>query len=453
MDRMPIRFRLLLPFAAAMALVLAGMALLVYVRVGDALLASVNQSLRAQLAEMSGHAEHGSGFTDRDSSAAGVIGQLVLRDGSVVHSTPRGLPLLLPDDQREHVISGSTIRWDARITNLRGDWRLAAEPVETPSGRAALVAAAPLAARDAALDRLARELLLGAPLAFAAAVLAGYFVAAAALRPVEAMRARAAAIGASTPGRRLPVPVARDELSRLASTLNDMLARLESAFEHERRFVADASHELRTPLTMLRMELEVALRHPRPRGELEGALRSAAEETERLSRLADDLLLIARADQGRLPIRRETLESSDVVNAVAKRFAASAETRGRSIRAEAAEPIAVDADRMRLEQALGNLVANALAYGAGDVKLSVDRRNGTVEFHVTDQGPGFDADFMPRAFDRFSRADESRTMGGTGLGLAIVELIAAAHAGRAGVENRAAGGADAWIAIPARRDS
>src|SRR5690242_20980093 len=100
MNHVPIRFRLLLPFAAAMALVLAGMALVVYVRVGDALLASVNQNLHAQLAEMSGHAEQGSGFTDRDSAGAGVIGQLVRRDGTVVHSTPRGLPLLLSENQR-----------------------------------------------------------------------------------------------------------------------------------------------------------------------------------------------------------------------------------------------------------------------------------------------------------------------------------------------------------------
>jgi len=453
MHRLPIRFRLLLPFAAAMAVVLAGMALFLYFRVGGALLATVDQNLRAQLTEMSGHAERGSGFTDRDSAGAGAIGQLVLRDGTVVHSTPRGLPLLLSGTRRGRVLGGQAIRWETGIAGLRGKWRLVAEPVDTPTGRAALVAAAPLAGRDEALDRLARELLIGAPLALAVAILAGYLVAAAALRPVEAMRARAAAIGGTTPGHRLPVPAARDELARLASTLNDMLGRLEAAFEHERRFVADASHELRTPLAMLRTELEVALRHPRSRAELERALHSAAEETERLSRLADDLLLIARADQGQLPVRRERIDSSDVMTAVAARFAPSAEARGRAIRVEPAEPVVVEIDRMQLEQALGNLVANALTYGAGRVDLRVDPRNGTVEFHVTDEGPGFDADFIPRAFDRFSRADEARASGGTGLGLAIVELTAKAHGGGAGVANRASGGADVWIAIPARTNS
>ena len=156
--------------------------------------------------------------------------------------------------------------------------------------------------RDESLERLRRELLLGSPLALLLATIAGYLLAGAALRPVEAMRRKASAISAQTPGSRLPVPSARDEVSRLAETLNDMLERLETAFEHERRFVADASHELRTPLALLRTELELALRHPRSREELEDALRSAAEETERLTALAADLLLIARADQGAVPI-------------------------------------------------------------------------------------------------------------------------------------------------------
>ena len=123
------------------------------------------------------------------------------------------------------------------------------------------------------------------------------------------MRRRAASIGASTPGARLPLPRSRDEISRLAETLNEMLARLESAVEHERRFVDDASHELRTPLALLRGELELALRHPRSKEELEQALRSAADDADRLGRLAEDLLLVARYDQGRLPLRSEPVDA------------------------------------------------------------------------------------------------------------------------------------------------
>ncbi len=187
--------------------------------------------------------------------------------------------------------------------------------------------------REETLKRLFRELLIAGPLALLLASLAGYGLAAAALRPVEAMRRRAAAVTAAAPGR-LPVPPAKDEVSRLATTLNDMLARLQGAFEHERRFVSDASHELRTPLALLRTELELALRRPRSPAELEEALRSAAEETERLSRLAEDLLLIARADQGALPIRREAVPAAEVLAPVAARFTTRTRQLGRSVRTE-----------------------------------------------------------------------------------------------------------------------
>jgi heavy metal sensor kinase len=446
--RLPIRLRLTMPFAAAMALVLVGMAIFLYLRVGSALLASTDQNLRAQLGEMSGHVEQGSSFADRDAAGAPTVGQLVSADGTVVRSSPHGLPALLAAGRRREILAGRTVHWNGRIRGLRDVWRLVGEPVRTPKGGAALVAASSLAARDEALDRLSRELFFGVPLVVALATVGGYLVAAAALRPVDAMRARAADITASTPGQRLPVPEARDELSRLASTLNDMLARLEAAFEHERRFVDDASHELRTPLTMLRTELELALRQKRSRAELEAALQSAAEETEWLSQLAEDLLLIARSDRGHLPVRPAQLDAQEVLTAVAERFDAAAAAHGRRIVVGPHESIAVVADRMRLEQALGNLVANALRYGAGGVDLRATAKDGTVELHVTDEGHGFTPEFIPRAFDRFSRADSARPTGGSGLGLAIVALIAEAHGGTAGVANRASGGADAWITLP-----
>ena len=311
---------------------------------------------------------------------------------------------------------------------------------------AVLVLAQTLGPREDALHRLARELVLGGPAALALAILAGYLLAAAALRPVEAMRRRAAAITASTPGMRLPVPPGRDEISKLAETLNDMLGRLEAAFEHERRFVADASHELRTPLALLRTELELALRRPRSHDELEEALRSAAEDTERLTHLAEDLLLIARSDQGELPLRRVRVSAREVLEDVAARFEEAARARGRSVAVSSGTDAFVDADPARLEQALGNLVDNALVYGDGAVELFVVNGAG-VELHVADEGPGFPLGFSARAFDRFSRADEARSPGGAGLGLAIVEVIARTHGGSATVANRDGRGADAWITL------
>jgi len=246
------------------------------------------------------------------------------------------------------------------------------------------------------------------------------------------MRRKAASISAATPGSRLPVPVARDEVQRLAETLNDMLARLETAFAHERRFVADASHELRTPLALLKTELELALRHPRSRAELEEALRSAAEETDRLTALASDLLLIARSDQGGLPVNPETLSSGVVLATVADRFSGRAAELGRRIEVVDGD-VAFDGDPKRIEQALGNLVDNALVHGAGTVTLTALRSDGRVELHVADEGPGLPEEFASSAFDRFSRADEARRRSGSGLGLAIVEAIARAHGGSAGV--------------------
>jgi signal transduction histidine kinase len=331
------------------------------------------------------------------------------------------------------------------VRGLHGDWRLATEPVAYHGGTAVLVAGGSLAARKETLDRLGREFLLAAPVVAVLTILAGYALTAGALRPVEAMRRRAAAITAETPGQRLPVPAARDELSALAVTLNEMLARLEAAFEHERRFVSDASHELRTPLALLRTELEVALRRPRSHEELELALRSAAEETERLVRLAEDLLLIARADEGALPIRREQTQAAELLKRVQRRFAARAEALGRPLRAEPSNGLVLDADPERVEQALGNLVDNALQHGAGPVTLSAIAENGHVELHVTDEGRGFPDQFVGRAFDRFSRADEARSARGTGLGLSIVTLIASAHGGTAHAANRPGGGADVWL--------
>jgi signal transduction histidine kinase len=242
------------------------------------------------------------------------------------------------------------------------------------------------------------------------------------------------------------VPRADDEISRLALTLNDMLARLRASFEHERRFVAHASHELRTPLALLRTELELALRRPRTPAELEAALRSAAEETIRLSRLADDLLLIARAEQGSLPIRRHELEVDTLLAGVAARFRSRAQQLGRAISTTATgEHVQADGDR--LDQALSNLVENALAHGEGDVRLHAVSRDGVVELHVTDGGSGFPAAFLDRAFDRFSRADNARGRGGAGLGLSIVGLIAEAHGGRAVAAN-GGDGADVWLELP-----
>jgi two-component system, OmpR family, sensor kinase len=455
MRALSLRLKLTLAFALVMAAVLAAMGLFVYLRVGGALVASVDQNLRAQATETESHlVEEDRLLIDPDTAGGPMLGEVLDPNGRVRRSTPAGLPPLLDATLAARVSAGSTLSRTTDLPGRRHDWRLFAVRVGVGHPAPVLVLAGSLAARRDALHRLLGELLVAGPVALLLSSLAGYALAAGALRPVESIRRRAAAISASTPGRRLPVPAGRDEIARLAATLNEMLARLEAAFEHERaaieherRFIADASHELRTPLALLQTELDVALRRPRSRSQLEAALRSAAEETERLSRLAADLLLIARSDQGQLPIRRRPVSSTSLLQAVTDRFAAAAARQGRSITVSDDERPLVDVDPTYLEQALGNLVDNALNHGSGAIELSVRRQDGLVELHVGDEGTGLPAPFLPRAFDRFSRADESRSGGGTGLGLSIVELIARAHGGAVGAANRPAGGADVWIAV------
>jgi signal transduction histidine kinase len=440
-SRLPIRVRLTLGFAVAMAVVLAAVGLFVYRRVANELLGTVDQALVAQAVE----AEKGTVDADTGTGTGPTLAQLFGPDGRLRHSQPGTQPPLVSRQVLAEA-AGGRVWLNQELPGRPGEWRVLAELAPTRSG--VVVLARSLGPRDESLDHLRHELLIFLPLALLAASLGGYALAAGALHPVEDLRQRAAAVSPGEPSK-LPVPPREDEVSRLAVTLNDMLARLQAAVEHERRFVADASHELRTPLALLRTELDLALRRPRTREELESALRSAAEETQRLSRLADDLLLIARADQGLLPIRSEVVAAADLLEDAAGRFANRSSSLGRDVLVVPTD-LHVDADPQRAGQALVNLVDNALTHGGGAVELAAEERDGFVELHVRDAGPGFPDDFQARAFDRFSRADEARGRGGSGLGLSIVELVARAHGGSAGLRTTPAGGADVWISLPRR---
>lgn len=454
MSRLPIRLRLTLAFALAMAAMLAATGAFLYVKLGSSLEETADEGLQARAADIAALVSRrdprnsdlgGSLLAPQDES----LTQLLDRDGRIMYATPqiRRSPLL-GSDERERVLTRGPLTLErAGVPGLEANARLLATRVQTPAGALVLVVGASLEERDEALAGFLRELLVVGPAALVLASLLGFGIATAALRPVESMRTEADAVSGTEPGRRLPLPRSRDEISRLGETLNAMLDRLESTLEHERAFVDNASHELRTPLSLLKTELELALRRPRSQEELEEALRSAAVETDRLVQLAEDLLVLARSDQGRLPLRRERVSAREVVERVTERFARRAEAADRPIEVEVPPDLRVVADAPRLEQALGNLVDNALRHGRGTIRLRAVERDGAVELHVVDQGAGFPHEFLPRAFERFTRADEARGRGGTGLGLAIAEVIAAAHGGSAHAANRNGGGADVWIAI------
>jgi two-component system OmpR family sensor kinase len=449
MRRLPIRLRLTLAFALAMAVVLAATGVFLYLRLASSLDETIDEGLQARAAELA-PLVGGSTTPLQDGGYAGdeAFAQVLDRDGRVIDATPQigERPLVDADVRGRAATQGALSLERSEVQGIEGGARVLVIPLDRESGT--LIVGASLEERDEALRGFLGELLLIGPAALLLASLLGYGIATAALRPVEEMRAEADAVSGAEPGRRLPLPRSRDEVSRLGETLNAMLGRLESALERERSFVADASHELRTPLALLKAELDVALRRPRSKEELEQALHSAAAETDRLSLLAEDLLVLARSDRGMLPLRTEPISTRDIAARVAERFAHRAQAGNRTIEVDPSPEIDIVADGPRLEQALGNLVDNAFRHGGGAIRLSAAERNGAVELHVVDEGAGFPPEFLPRAFERFTRADEARTRGGTGLGLAIAQVIAQAHGGSAHAVNRDGAGADVWLSIP-----
>jgi signal transduction histidine kinase len=335
------------------------------------------------------------------------------------------------------------------VTGLNEGSRALASPLRRNGRRAVLVVGATRQDRVETLASFRKELLIAGPTALLLACLVGYLLAGLSLRQVDSMRRRAALISAETPGERLPVPPTGDELQRLGTTLNEMLDRLEAALDRERDFVADAGHELRTPLALLRTELELALRQGETPEDLRESVRRSSQEADRLSQLAEDLLLIASSDRGRLPLRVEELDVGELFASVVNRFDWRASESAATLEADATAGIGVRGDRLRLEQALSNLVDNALRHGAGTVRLAANAENAHVELHVTDGGPGFEPQFLERAFERFSRSDPARGRGGAGLGLSIARAIARAHGGEAHAANRGSSGADVWLDLPA----
>lgn len=444
---MRLRTRVTLVSAVLTAIVLAATGIFVYLRLESELRQAMDATLRSRAdAEALVVDRTGSLSPDQPDDA---FAQLVAREGSVVASTSAidGADTLVP----KGIDAPAFVERDAvRIGDEVVPARMLA--VHVANGDVLIVGAS-LDDQRQTLAGLAVSLAIGGPLALVLVVVVTWFLVGWTLRPVESMRAEAAAISAGEPGRRIPVPNTDDELARLAQTLNAMLDRLEGAIERERRFVDDASHELRTPLSNLKAGLELALRRSRTADELEVEVRSAAEETDRLSRLAEDLLVLARADRGRLPIRREPVDVANLVGGTVQSFTAWAAERHVGIDVYVPEGLRADVDELRVRQALGNLLDNGLraAPSGGRVSVAAERANGSLRLEVRDSGPGFPPEFLPVAFEAFTRPDagRSRPDGGAGLGLAIVAAVAQAHGGSVSAENLPGGGAAVVVSIPA----
>ena len=441
-DRLPIRLKLAVTFAGMMVVLFGVLSLLLYLQFAAGLDAGITSTLDTRAADLSVTASESDvklvHHPDLPQGSDG-FAQIVDPYNVVFASTPgRG--------ERSLLTASELARAERRRIDINEGDRvqlLAYRPSRSSTN--VLVVGVSTADRDSALDSLQRLLFIGGPIALLIACAAGYLVAAKALAPVETMRKRAAAMCGFGSDERLPVSPAHDEIQRLGETLNEMLARLEEVVEGGRAFVAGASHELRTPLTILQLELDDALSGERSPEELRDAMGSAREEVRRLTALAEDLLVIAQSDHQRLPIISERFEVHRAMRVIAERYSGRL---GRTVTVEQVREVYVEADVARLDQALSNMVHNALRFSDGAVIMRASKRGDAVELHVFDRGPGFAPEFLPHAFERFSRADPARSRGGTGLGLAIVRAIAEAHGGRAEVENRPMGGAHVWVTLP-----
>ena len=421
--RLPIRVRLTAAFALATVLVLAGAGLFSYLRLRDGLDDAVDAGLRERAAALTGGARLAPEPEpeERFAQRLGPEGELLARSGG----TPA--PVLGRGE-----LERLPLRLDRRVPGIEGRARVLA----VPAGTGAVVVGQSLEDRDDTLGGLAASFAIGIPLAVVAASLLGWLLAGAGLAPVEAMRRRAAEISLEGGGAALPLPAARDEIRRLGETLNAMLERLRRSFEREQRFVADASHELRTPIAVVKTELEGVLRSGELGPEARESLVAAAEECDRLAQLAEDLLVLARAGDGRLPVRREAVAVLPLLEGVRERFADRAARQGRAVHVEADPELTVHADPLRLRQAVSNLLDNALRHGEGAVRLAARRAGGVVELEVSDDGAGFAAGPAGWAFERFTRGDAARTRGGAGLGLSLVEAIVGAHGGAVTLDSR-----------------
>jgi signal transduction histidine kinase len=444
---MSIRLRLALAFAAAAAVLFGAGAWLFAATLSGAQLRAIDSQLTAQLTQaaryLPGPAQPGKSVVPGE-----YLVQAIDPAGRVRGSPDAGTaPLVSPGQLGE---ARQSQVWATRTVDEE-DMRVTAGPLPGRPGWV-VVAAISLEAYDATQSQVGRGLVIGGLAVTGIAGLGAYWLARAALSPVERLRRQAAAISGHGDEGVLDVPRTKDEIAALAGTMNDLLSRLRQALERERALVADASHELRSPLAVLRGELELAGRPGRRAEELTDAVRTAAEEADRLARITDDLMVLARGDAGRLELQLKETDVAALLSHCAaltrSRLATAAVTCHTDV--PAGTQARVDPDR--IGQAVDNLLANATRFAPpGSVIVLAAREAGPdLCIEVRDDGPGFPQAFLPHAFERFRRPDggRSRDDGGAGLGLAIVAAICTAHGGRAAAFNKPGGGAVVSLRLP-----
>jgi two-component system, OmpR family, sensor kinase len=454
---LPIRVRLTLWHVAVLALVIAALGAYLVLRLRTDLVRDVDTSLSARADRIA--AEYVAYPKPDEFAEAGAVAlaglaggqaaaQLLSADGQVLDTSDDPIaarPMLARADL--NAAAAGPILLTASVGAPLVRMRVLARPVRSDGQTRILVVGASLQPVDAAGHRLLVILLTGGPIALMLAALAGWLLTGAALRPVGSMTALARRISVDRIAHRVPEPRTNDELGQLATTLNDMLQRLADGVASQRRLVADASHELRSPLAVMQVELEAALADDTIAPAAVDVLTSTAEEVERMSRLVDNLLTLARLDEGELELAIEPLDLRHLAELTATRFAALARAKDLSLEV-AGPPAIVSGDAERLRQMLSILVDNAVKYtDEGGVRLEVWCDGTQSGVTVADTGPGIRPADRTDVFGRFRRLDESRANSGSGLGLAIAAEIVRAHGGRIWVAGQPDGGARFTVAL------
>jgi signal transduction histidine kinase len=359
--------------------------------------------------------------------------QVLDSDGNVVGGTGLGVlteALVRPDGTRRSV-----------LVTPSGDSMVISQQVSAPTGRYTVVAASPLDSVRRSVDALSHSLWIAMPLLVLLVGIVAWYVIGRALRPVEAIRSEVEAISATSLDRRVPEPKSRDEVARLASTMNQMLDRLEDASARQRRFVSDASHELRSPVAAIRTTGEVALAHP-DAADWPAVVDRMLGEDARMEQIVAELLVLAREDEGATAVPDTEVDLDEIVLEEAKRSSGSPVT----VRTDRVSAGRVRGSDELLTRMVRNLLDNATRHARGQVVVTLTTVGPEVVLIVDDDGPGVGVEDRERVFERFTRLDEGRARdrGGLGLGLAMVRSIVTRHGGTvtagAAVDDGSAGG-------------
>jgi two-component system OmpR family sensor kinase len=450
--RIPIKFWVTAAFSVSVACVIAGLSVFVYWRTGTDLLKTIDAGLRSRAEVLVASVQRGHPVGPIKPTlieSDEVFAQITNPSGRIIRSSPvlAGHRLVSPSQARSAARSQLFERKIPEIDNVA---RVLLVPVHTSRGRVDVMVGVSLQDRRDEMTQLAATLAISGAAAVCVLCAGSWLALAAALRPVEQMRRQAAGISETGSESRLTLTRGGDEITRLGHTLNQMLDRIEDSVERERRLIDRTSHELRTPLAIQRIDLDLALSGRQSAEELAAALASVSEENEHLTRLTDDLLILARSRGGTLPVQLVETTLTDLLDDARSTILAASRNSASAHITYSAADARVRVDCAWFRQAVINLVDNAVRHtpADGQVDVRIGHDNGTVTLVVEDTGPGFDDQFLLQAFEPFARrgaADASS--GSTGLGLAIVQAIAEAHRGDAWAENRPEGGSRVTVAV------